>query len=271
MSSFDRFRQRNLDYLKAKDNVNSRFVFAGYPSVELKCGDNSQIAAVVNQHEKKSAYIFTKVDEPLNIGNIYTAKNLHLLVSEEVTIIKDVNWRKYIAIPCNVEIDGTWGYFKGPEESYINITLKQSVMIESQQKPILVLPQDTLNFEDKVVIGNRGWIVQEYDSISTPGITYYSLRPSAVTDKEEEIIRHNDETIVINEEYDDDTNHYVYPTTCNEIATEEGYFKSSTDKIIIKARTSNKVMFILPFGVNEAEIKVKENGEEVIHTYRHVE
>ena len=33
-------------------------------------------------------------------------KNLPLLVSEEITIIKDVDWHKYIALICNVEIDG---------------------------------------------------------------------------------------------------------------------------------------------------------------------
>lgn len=43
----------------------------------------------------------------------------------------------------------------GPEKSFINVALKQNTVIESQQKTILVLPEKTLDFNDKIVIHNR--------------------------------------------------------------------------------------------------------------------
>jgi hypothetical protein len=56
---------------------------------------------------------------------------------------------------CNVEINGLWGYFLSAEKSYIRVALKEDVVLQSQQKPILVLGKDILNINDKFMIKDR--------------------------------------------------------------------------------------------------------------------
>lgn len=71
MSSFSRFQQRNKNYNIAQGVSNARFIFEGYPSTLITDGQgNQKTAAVVNQQEKDCAYIYTKVDEPLAVGQV---------------------------------------------------------------------------------------------------------------------------------------------------------------------------------------------------------
>ena len=156
MTSFSRFQERNKKRTVAQNKLNTSFIFKGYPSIEIKgSADRSIQASVVNKQEKDYAYIFTHLQDELMIGSIWTAKNLHLLVTEEITIIKDVDWHKYHALLCNVQIDNHWGYFKGPEKSFLDVNLEREVVWESPQKPVLVLPENVLEFRDKIVIKGR--------------------------------------------------------------------------------------------------------------------
>jgi hypothetical protein len=66
-----------------------------------------------------------------------------------------------LAYLCNIEVEHTWGYFKGPEKNYVNIKNEYGASLESLQKPVLVLPENILGFEDKIVINKRPWLVQE--------------------------------------------------------------------------------------------------------------
>lgn len=97
-NSFERFKKLNQKRVDATENKNASFIFSGYPSTVLDLdGDyvmlidkdtarlvestNLQlettdavaisriIATVVNQQEKDTAYIYTKLDEPLAIGS----------------------------------------------------------------------------------------------------------------------------------------------------------------------------------------------------------
>jgi hypothetical protein len=106
MTSFSRFQERNKKRTVAQNKLNTNYIFKGYPSISIKGSVDQEItAAVVNKQEKDYAYIFTQLQDSLPIGSIWTAKDLHLLITEEITIIKDVNWHKYHALLCNVQID----------------------------------------------------------------------------------------------------------------------------------------------------------------------
>lgn len=280
MSSFSRFQELNRMRCISNGKTNSEFIFNGYPSTKIfDLNGRCRTAAVVNQQEKDSAYIYTKCNEPLDIGSVWQTESLHFLISEEIVVIKKVEWRKYVAILCNIEIGDGWGYFKGPEKSYINVELNQNVLLQSQQKPILIVPDGVLKFEDKVVIKDRAWLVQEYDNISTPGIAYCSLRAttadktvaeehklneSYIEEKIEKVAQTTDDYV----DPEDEHIIYVNATTENTINTESGYFKTSRSEIVVKKKTSKEVVFILPFGVDETEIQVKEDGEIVTYTYR---
>lgn len=92
MSSFNRFREKNLQRKVAATKLSKQFIFKGYPSIELEGSGNKKIqAAVVNKQEKDYAYIYTQSTEPLELGSVWSAKDLHLLISEEIVVIKDVD------------------------------------------------------------------------------------------------------------------------------------------------------------------------------------
>lgn len=281
MTSFSRFQERNKKRTVAQNKLNTSFIFKGYPSIEIKgSADQSIQASVVNKQEKDYAYIFTHLQDELAIGSIWTAKNLHLLVTEEITIIKDVDWHKYHALLCNVQIDNHWGYFKGPEKSFLDIALEREVIWESPQKPILVLPENVLNFRDKIVIKGRAWLIQEYDAISTPGLVYYSLKPTTVSkevveqniNKEIYVEKFEKEEVTIVEQpiqtYSRNRETIVSPNVPITLKTQDGHFKTNNKNIKIQKRTEREVIFNIPFGIEEVEIEIKEKGDIVKKTYR---
>jgi len=273
MSSFSRFQERNKSYQKAQAEVNTHFLIKGYPSIKITSDQNEKQAVVVNKQEKDMAYVYTNVNDGLEIGSIWTAKTLHLLIAEEIVIIKDVNWRKYIALLCNVELENTWGYFVGLKKRYSEVSEERLATIESRQKPLLVLPANILEFEDTVVIHGRPWLVQEYDSISEPGLVYYSLAPTTAPStapntrgvmRDSYIIKKQSQTtdLILEPVEDPETNNKLIAYNQDiTVETEQGYFKYSDKGIQIKKHTSTEVVFCLPFGVKEVTIEVKGKGE----------
>lgn len=261
MNNFQRFQERNKKRAQAQIRGNCKFVFQGYNSTTIQCGDESIQAAVVNEQEKDSAYIYTQEQNSLKIGSIWEAKSLHFLITEEIIIIKDVTWHKYLAELCNTQIDGMWGRFIGPEETYINVALKQNVSIVSRQKPVLIMPSGSLSRGDKIIIKGRPWLVQESDEISTEGVGYYSLTSTTVSkDEGQKIIRAQDQYSI-----DQETTHCGDNIT---VSTEDGYFICDNPNIEIVQRAQNKIIFIMPFGTNSVSVSVKENGSIVQKTYK---
>lgn len=281
MTSFSRFQERNKKRTVAQNKLNTSFIFKGYPSIEIQGSADQKIqASVVNKQEKDYAYVFTQTQDELEIGSVWAAKNLHLLITEEITIIKDVDWHKYHALLCNVQIDNHWGYFKGPEKSFLDVVLEKEVIWESPQKPVLVLPENVLNFRDKIVIKGRAWLIQEYDAISTPGLVYYSLKPTTIskevaaenTGKDIYVEKHEEPTINVVENpislLSEASVFHISPNVPITLSTEEGYFKTINKNLKIQKRTSSMVVFSIPFGISEVAVEVKEKGDIVTKTYR---
>lgn len=288
MTSWERFQKLNSTVRTTNQKiVNSHFLFKGYPSIEINLvnsaynpleealrkkpisSDETLQAVVVNKQEQDHAYIYTHLDDPIDIGSVWAAKDLHLLVSEEIVIIKDVNWHKYYCLLCNLNVDGLWGFFLGPEKSHINLNLKKDVVLVSQQKPLLVLPSNFLSFQDKIMINGRAWIVDEYDAISNPGITYYSLMPTTMSKETIEANRYRSTFVEFHEEptlevtYDKwDTDAVeITPNSQITINTEDGYFKVSNKAVQILKHTATEVIFQVPFGIENLEIQYKENDK----------
>lgn len=285
MDSFERFKNRNRKRMDAQDNINTSFIFKGYPTLFLENTtkkNNKTVttvvrASVVSQQEKDKAYIYTLLPDVLACGSVWSGKSLHWLIAEEIITIKDVKWHKYLAYLCNIEVEDTWGYFKGPEKNYVNIKNEQGASLESLQKPVLVLPENILGFEDKIVINQRPWLVQEWDAISSPGIVYYSLR--ATTISKEVAAEHKDEKVYIErvvknitdiaeEPEEQETNIFKINNEIDiTLPTENGYFIYNNNQIRIAKRTATEVVFSLPFGVNEVEVETKEGGAVVTRKY----
>ena len=282
MTSFSRFQERNKKRTVANNKLNTNYIFKGYPSIEIKGSADQRVqASVVNKQEKDYAYVFTPLADNLSICSVWAAKNLHLLITEEITIIKDVDWHKYHALLCNVQIDNHWGYFKGPEKSFLDVALEKEVIWESPQKPVLVLPENVLDFRDKIVIKGRAWLIQEYDAISTPGLVYYSLKPTTIS---KEVVAENAGKPIYVEKYEEvkpeivvepiqsynlkDSSIKISANTSITLSTEEGYFKSSNKNIKVQKRTEDAVVFSIPYGIKEVIVEVQEKGDIVERTYR---
>ena len=263
MNSFERFKNRNsVLATAAQKEFNRQFILKGYPSIEINDHHDTTkkiMASVVNKQEKEMAYIYTSIDEPLEIGSVWDAKGLRLLVNEEIIVIKDVKWHKYKALICNVEIEGHPAYLLGPEKSYIATALELKTVIESRAKPILVMPLGTdVKIGTKIVIKNRAWLVQECDDYSTEGIGYYSLSASTVSshveqeagDKqtylEQPSATQEDFVGVLQNGKNIRCGHNVEVSIpCDETVT----WDNRAIKVI--KRTNTTITFILPFGVDE--------------------
>lgn len=263
MSSFSRFQDINQKRGIANNKTNSSFIFNGYPTISILGTSGDEVtASVVNRQEKDLAYIYTHIDQELPIGSVWSAKGLRWLISEEIVIIKDVSWHKYEAILCNVEINGLWGYFRGPEESYINTVLKQDVVVQSQQKPILVLGEDILPIGERFEVRGRGWMVQEKDNFDTTGVTYYSLRASTLSKAEEEDVDFEVETIQRR-----NNSMKLISGEKASFTTEQGYFSTNCSRVEVINRTKTQVDVIIPFGIKELEVVTVSKGHRITTKY----
>lgn len=274
MSSYNSFIEKNKIRMAAADDVNSMFIHKGYPSTIITCGETSLAATVVNRQEQEKAYVYTELDNPLDIGSVWSTKGLHLLIVEEIIIIKDVMWRKYIALLCNTIIDDMWCYFKGSEKAAISTSIKENVFLNTQAKPVLVAPSGRLNFNDKIIINNRAWKVIEWDDVSTAGITYYTLEPSTVAKKslnEEKpvnIVKHNIEDTTISYMSTTQEGNVVHVKHNRDIEViTNGVFKSSVENLKIKKRTKDSIIFSIPFGVDQVDITTLQGDVLVTTTY----
>lgn len=275
MNSFERFKNKQNKRVAANDHYNAAFIFNAYNSCLIKNEDVELPAAVVSKQEKDQGYIFTHAPDNLEIGSVWEVNSLHWLIVEEIINIKDTDYHKYFALLCNVDLGITWGYFK----SRLGIRNEQDTALESTQEPQITLPGSLLDFSDKIVLNGRAWIVQEYDSISNPGVTVYSLqtstiskdetqdRPSYIVNVKEAVPEVLTEEIYAGKDPEGDIEvigigHHI-PVI---LATEDGYLKYTGNIKVIK-RTKKEVQFELPFGVDSVEVTVKQDGAEVAYRY----
>ena len=266
---FSRFQARNKRNIVNNRTVNTSFITSGENSTVLVNKENNSInAAVVNKQEQEVAYVYTELKDKLTIGSVWsTNKNavedklqlgdsansysndIHLLITQELTVIKNTGWNKYVAFPCNLEINGLWGYFIGPEKKHIAVELNKEVVLQSKQYPVLIMPEGSLKYGDKIMIKNRAWLIQESDEISSPGIGYYSLRPTTMN---KDIIKSNEDKEIFIEEVTETIVPVVESRTFT-VKTVNGYFKTDKEVKVIK-HIDSEVIFELPFGINRVKV-----------------
>ena len=264
MSSFSRFKDINQKRGMINQETNTQFIVKGYPSILItNATTNDEIAAsVVNRQEKDMAYIYTHKDNPIDVGSVWGAKGLKWLISEEIVIIKDVSWRKYAAFLCNVQVDNLWGYFISPEKGRINVSLQQEVLLQSEQKPLLVLGKDILTIGDKFRIKDRAWMVQEKDNLDD-NVTYYTLVATTMSKEADEYQKESD--VVVKPETGEvnavvDEIYYTFmPNKEIVLQTYGGYFKSDSNAVKIISLTEHEVRFKIPFGIDQVNIYVRES------------
>jgi hypothetical protein len=113
-------------------------------------------------------------------------------------------------------------------------------------------------------------MVQEYDAISTKGLVYYSLRPTTISkDAVKTGVESATNNVEVKPEVIEGFGIYnVRPNVNIELPTEDGYFETNNNNIKVLKRTSSKIIFSMPFGLEEVVIKIKQKGDIVSKTYR---
>ena len=104
MTSFDRFRTKNLNKIVSKKKANTKFIFNGIPSTTISFESRDDLeVCLVNQQEKNLAYVYSELDNPLDEGTIFSCKGLYFLIVEHIMIVEDVDFNKYKAFNKHVD------------------------------------------------------------------------------------------------------------------------------------------------------------------------
>jgi hypothetical protein len=173
-------------------------------------------------------------------------------VYEDVIIPREVNYIKQRVYQCNAKVFvddedlECGGYFISSLRSYVDTEFQQKINISDKEKPVLILPrQEWVKYGAKVVIGDKPWKIVDYDAITNPGIVYISLERSFISKSSDIVEYRRCDELKAGIEYN--------------FSTLQGFFNSSSP-LIIKSRKANEVVFEVPYGLQEVEISVQQEG-----------
>lgn len=265
-SPYEKLRKRVRAVDIAEDSVNTQFIFEGNSSIDVIINGEKYKLAIVLKEDKDAAYIYTVKERPLVVGSCFAAKGLHFLIYKKDTFIKNVRFKRYEALLANVELaENVWGYFKSPETSYINTKIEDEAVEVSLQHPILVAPAGLFEIGDKFTIKGRPWQVIETDTISSDEVTYYSLRATTI----EKTIELEGKDAAENEPEEEVLDGFieVSPLQTIQVSTEHGSFYATAELVDVKLKV-NSATFTVPFGIDEFEVIVFENGYEKTIKYK---
>lgn len=257
MSSITNFKTLQVAEQKAEDKIAANFLIKGDLATTIKVnGKDMQVAlSYQNKEEFDRVYTYTAQSDTLTIGTNYEWEGRTYLVTDQDKLVKNVLYNKYLALECNFQINGFWGWFKKP--NYMNTQIKEDTTIISLAKPIAILPSNSLKTGDKLNINGRPWLIIEYDDFSTLGITYYSLEATTEAKTVSTISAPTiDPNLII-----------VHGLDVIQLTTEDGYFTTDDTRLKVK-RTLTTVQFTVPFGVSDFSVEVKEAGVIVNKKYR---
>ena len=130
-----------------------------------------------------------------------------------------------------------------------------------------MLGSDVLQIGDKFTIKNRAWMVQEKDNFDENGVVYYSLVATTIgKDKNYQAAAETD----IKPQIVEDKNPLTFtPGEQIKVSTYRGVFKTNCSSVEVINRTSEQVVFTIPFGVDEVEVTTSnEYGELITDIYR---
>lgn len=118
---------------------------------------------------------------------------------------------------------------------------------------------------EKFMIEERAWMVQEYDSLSSAGVTYYSIIPTTMSKEHNQALTRNAGSTassapqIITEAEKHLGYQFISPNQEIVINTEDGYFDANGAVEIIEI-TEKEVKFKIRFGVVDLIVQYKDNG-----------
>lgn len=225
-------------------------------------------------------WVFSFIKDQLQKGDYFTYEDNNFLIIEENKIFDpDINHKKQKAVECNVSFtinnEIFNGYFQGGLRRIQKKDFENDELLLPQENPLLVLPSTApLEINSEFMIEGKPWRVIEYDKITNKGVGYFYLERGInyTTEEvpevemslnilsEEESIDQEPELLMRSfaapeEPINEDALHAMVDYT---FSTENAYFVA-TPKVEIISRKKDKVIFKIPFGIEQVSISTKTN------------
>lgn len=259
-NAFERFRRVHAVAQGCNKQKTSHFIRNHESSTEITVVRTSDVlpAVMVMNHAEgaDNSLLYVYKDADINLGDYFTwNEDYHFFILEPVIIVKDVDFKKFTALECNVFVnDSFWAYFAGNRRSYKATSLAGGYYEIDNLQPVLVAPiNDELVINGYIKFNQQTWRILTADLDSIHGIGYYYIdRALNSHDIEADLDRLADS----DNPPEDNT---VYIGMEITVATEQAYLAASNVKIV--KRSASAVTFI-PQQAGDLRVVVRQNGIE---------
>lgn len=286
MGNFDLFRRKTQIAACCAVKYRSDFIENGTSSITIyhvrRSADKSAALIITDKEGPDTSLVYTYKDtnstNELLKGDYFIWQNKYYFVFEDVSIVRDTGYKKQKAYQCNVNFEINkqtyWAYYVSSLAGYVGEGFQAKISIADSEKPILIVPhQDWVKLGTTIVINGKPWKIIDIDFTTNHCIDYCSLELDFIQKNAEELCDCDCEDCEICGDCDDCK--IKYPNKdentihCGQeitLSTEDGYFVCEEADII--KRSSNEVIFIIPFGIKEVEIKIKKDAEIISTKYK---
>jgi hypothetical protein len=264
-NAYERFRRVHKVGVSCTNKKTSYFIQNHESSTEItvvRTGEELPAVMVMNHAEgADNSLLYVYADADINLGDYFTWKeDYHFFALERVTIIKDVDFKKFTALECNVLVnDQFWAFFAGNKRAFKTTSLMGGFYETDTLQPILIAPiNDEFKINGYIRFNNQEWRILSADLDSISGIGYYYIdRALNARDLESEMdnLEENDlapsaSTLYVGQEHTVDT--------------EQGYIVANN--IVVVKRTATTATF-KPTAAGLLSVTLRRNGNPVSISY----
>jgi hypothetical protein len=276
-SKYGTFRNRTEVNTNVTIRQASEFIEKSASSVEaLRESTSANIKAVIISEQKEGAnetILFTYAKDNVQVGEFITYRTKTYLVYGQYDIIFSDEFKKHKLIECNIEIK--WGNYV-QKAYYISSLRRYSGLVNlgtqvpyefSSQKPILVTKaNDNLKAGTRFIISGEGFIINDMDKFSNPGLIYAYVEKATVF-----------------EDIDNKTQNIANPIPAATAVVQSGQIVAGEDVAVVTnfahavfshdvdivSKSATQVIFEVPIGINELTVETKnQDGNPILTIYK---
>ena len=270
---YDTFRGVQAKKTSCYDDRSAAFITEGLVShdiVHVRKSETIKAAITFNNEEgPDEALVYTFKNDELLKSDYYTYNDNYYLVYENVKMSDEgVNWKKQKSLECNISFEISneivRGYFLSSLRSAKFNTLEKNKIITPDQTGLLIVPsRSDLLIGTEIKLGNKGWKIKDYDSISNSGVSYIYMERSILENTEDDILEPHEE--------EPQSNNILNPMVEYNFDTQNAYFNTSVPVNILQ-RSPFNIKFSVPFGIDEITITTLDDSlNEITRTYEVIE
>ena len=264
-NAYERFRRVHKVSNSCNTKKTSYFIENHESSTNITVQRTSEEmpAVIVMNHAEgaDNSLLYVYADADINLGDYFNWKEeYHFFVLERVTIIKDVDFKKFTALECNVFVnDRFWAFYVGNKRAYKTTSLLGGYYEADTLQPILIAPiNEELKQNGYINFNNQTWRIVSADLDSISGIGYYyiehSLNARNLESENDELedngLKPSANTVYVNQEFT--------------VTTEKGYVKA--DNIVIVKRTATSAT-LKATKAGSLTITTRRDGEDITISY----